>query len=462
MEQVASPAFESENESEKDSSQDREPRVAAAPWWAALDERAAALLAAKCHGTATVELRDEAAEPHSFDMGTFVFIFLENLLMPLSIMPRFCSGRGRRGLVGKSYLPATKAFSADDELLWSLKLTRSGFGASKVHSLFFGNAWPSTVGLVYCGIRWWDDATTRYFFLLNCLLQFMLRAQWAMKYAYRRKAAEQRLQNGTSLDRRAEELLFGFIPLAPWLSIVELRLAALAERMDLSQELVFRGGAADAEAMFPPHAMRWLPDAVCRPGGPDQAGAGSSDHTGWAAGRPKVDAERGEFSVTAAAVVFRALVHESRVVPIGGQPPIKVEFWSLEGGQDLLIMLCLFALGAVPLAAAVIEGGGQAIQQLSIPTLVQGGLYFGFAPLGVRGFLNAVFVNIRRRTHQQELMGALLSGAPSMAGEVATPRLVCTEQNLVAWLGCRAVLLRSFAGIQKRTEAMAGLVRQLD
>ena len=99
MEQVASPAFESEKESEKDSGQDREPRVAAAPWWAALDERAAALLAAKCHGTATVELRDEAAEPHSFDMGTFVFIFLENLLMPLSIMPRFCSGRGRRGLV---------------------------------------------------------------------------------------------------------------------------------------------------------------------------------------------------------------------------------------------------------------------------------------------------------------------------------------------------------------------------
>ena len=309
MEQVASPAFESEKESEKDSGQDREPRVAAAPWWAALDERAAALLAAKCHGTATVELRDEAAEPHSFDMGTFVFIFLENLLMPLSIMPRFCSGRGRRGLVGKSYLPATKAFSADDELLWSLKLTRSGFGASKVHSLFFGNAWPSTVGLVYCGIRWWDDATTRYFFLLNCLLQFMLRAQWAMKYAYRRKAAEQRLQNGTSLDRRAEELLFGFIPLAPWLSIVELRLAALAERMDLSQELVFRGGAADAEAMFPPHAMRWLPDAVCRPGGPDQAGA-NSDHTGWAAGRPKVDAERGEFSVTAARRVQGARARE--------------------------------------------------------------------------------------------------------------------------------------------------------
>ena len=144
MEQVASPAFESEKESEKDSGQDREPRVAAAPWWAALDERAAALLAAKCHGTATVELRDEAAEPHSFDMGTFVFIFLENLLMPLSIMPRVCGVRAHRmttcehdsksfSAEGARATPreAATAASAWRDVAW----TCTGVGETRVRSL---------------------------------------------------------------------------------------------------------------------------------------------------------------------------------------------------------------------------------------------------------------------------------------------------------------------------------------
>ena len=85
-------------------------------------------------------------------------------------------------------------------------------------------------------------------------------------------------------------------------------------------------------------------------------------------------------------------------------------------------------------------------------------IYFVNAPLGVRGFLNAVFVNITRRTEQQEFLGALLSGGPSMAGRAATPRLVRTEHGVAAWLDCRAVLLRSFAGIQRRTEAMAAIV----
>ena len=122
------------------------------------------------------------------------------------------------------------------------------------------------------------------------LCQCLLRAQWGIKYAYRRASAERRLQAGTSLDRRAEELLFGFMPLPPWLCIHELRLAALAEGVDLGAELVFHGGAAEAEAMFPRHVMRWLPDAVC------WAGA-SDDHATWRAGVARVDAVRGEFAV---------------------------------------------------------------------------------------------------------------------------------------------------------------------
>lgn len=423
--------------------------TAAAEWWAAMDEQAAGLLAVKCHAAATVELREEAAEPLRFSAGKFAAVFLENLLQPLSTLPQLCVGRWRRNLIGKSYLPATNSFAADDELLWALRLTRTGFGSSNMHSVVFGSSWPMTIGIAYCGFHWWDDAPTRYFSLLVLIFQFLLRSQWAMKYAYRRTAAEQRLQGGTSLDRRAEELLFGFGPLAPWLCIVELRLAALAEGVDLDTELVFQGGAAEAEAMFPKHVMRWLPDALCKV-------APSSEHTDWVAGLPKVHAERGEFSVTAAAIVYRALVHHSKVTPINGQPPIKTEFHSIDGAQDFMVLLCLLVFGMVPFAAAAIEG--YRINEFSTGAIIVGVFYFLNAPFGVRGFLNAVFVNIRRRTQQQELIGALLSGQPSIAGRSSTPRLVHTEQNIVAWLSCRAVLLRSFASVQRRTEAMAAIV----
>jgi hypothetical protein len=489
QEVVASPIFEAESEAEPDV-----PRVVAAPWWDAMDERTADLLAAKCQGAAAVDLREEAAEPLCFDAGRFAAIFLENLLQPLSLLPQLCVGRWRRGLVERSYLPATSEFAADDELLSALKLTRTGFGSSKVHSLVFGNAWVLSIGVLYCGVRWWDSAPARYFFLLVLIFQFLLRSQWAMKYAYRRQAAERRLQSGTSIDRRAEELLFGFIPLAPWLIILELRLAALTEGVDLGAELVFHGGAAEAEAMFPAHVMRWLPDAVCAAGGASGGGGGGGGEPsgGWAVGRPRVHLiapsspspspspsslsssssssgqqrggqQRGGppgggavFSVTGAALVYRALVHHSKVTPIDGRPPVRVEFHSIQDGADLAVMLCLLCLGLLPFGAAAIEGD-QPIEEFGTGAILIGAFYFSNAPVGVRGFLNAVFVNIRRRTQQQELMGALLSGRPcSMMMAVgggkktlaATPRLVRTERNLVAWLGCRAVLLRSFAGIQ--------------
>jgi hypothetical protein len=121
---------------------------------------------------------------------------------------------------------------------------------------------------------------------------------------------------------------------------------------------------------------------------------------------------------------------------------------------DLLVMLCLFGLGLLPIAAARVEG--YPVQGSGCIALAL--IYFVNAPLGVRGFLNAVFVNITRRTEQQEFLGALLSGGPSMAGRAVTPRLVRTEHGVAAWLDCRAVLLRSFAGIQRRTEAMAAIV----
>jgi hypothetical protein len=117
-------------------------------------------------------------------------------------------------------------------------------------------------------------------------------------------------------------------------------------------------------------------------------------------------------------------------------------------------MLCLFGLGLLPIAAARVEGYPVEGSGCIAPALI----YFVNAPLGVRGFLTAVFVNIMRRTEQQEFLGALLSCGPSMAGRAATPRLVRTEHGVAAWLDCRAVLLRSFAGIQRRTEAMAAIV----
>ena len=151
------------------------------------------------------------------------------------------------------------------------------------------------------------------------LFQLILRTQWAIKYAYRRRSAERRLMNGTSLDRRAEELLFGFMPLPPWLCILELRLAALAEGIDLGQTMVFQGGTAEAEAMFPRHVMRWLPDAICG----EEASVANDDHTLWTVGVPQVDEARGEFTVSAAAVIFRALVQHTRITPIDGRPPMK-------------------------------------------------------------------------------------------------------------------------------------------
>ena len=101
---------------------------------------------------------------------------------------------------------------------------------------------------------------------------------------------------------------------------MQLRLTALAEGVDLGAELVFHGGAAEAEAMFLRHVIRWLPHAVC------WAGA-SDDHATWRAGVARVDAVRGEFAVSAAAVVFRALVQHSKVTPIDGRPPMEFEFF---------------------------------------------------------------------------------------------------------------------------------------
>ena len=440
-------AFEMEAK-QRESQQGGEQQVAAA-WWEELDDRGAGLLAGKCHGAASVELRAEAAEPLSFDLGCFVFVFLENLLLPLSILPQLCVGRWRHNLVGKSYFPASKEFASDDELLWALKLTRTGFASSKVHALVFGNTWGMVAAVGYCGVRWWHDAPARYYFLLVLLFQVLLRSQWAIKYAYRRDAAERRLRAGTSLDRRAEELLFGFMPLAPWLCIVELRLAALIEGLDLDEQLEFHGGAAEAAEMFPQHVMRWLPDAVCRAG----ASEGWRD---WDVGTPKLDEQRGVFSMSAAALIFRALVHHSKVIPVNGQPPVKVEFHSIDGWADFVILVSLFALGMLPLAAAQLDGTSTAA--FTPGAIVLAIIYFVSAPLGVRGFLNAVFVNIRRRIQQQELMGALLSGQPSICGRVATPQLVRSEHSIAAWLRCRAVLLRSFASIQRRTEAMAAIV----
>ena len=176
-------AFEMEAK-QRESQQGGEQQVAAA-WWEELDDRGAGLLAGKCHGAASVELRAEAAEPLSFDLGCFVFVFLENLLLPLSILPQLCVGRWRHNLVGKSYFPASKEFASDDELLWALKLTRTGFASSKVHALVFGNTWGMVAAVGYCGVRWWHDAPARYYFLLVLLFQVLLRSQWAIKYAYR-------------------------------------------------------------------------------------------------------------------------------------------------------------------------------------------------------------------------------------------------------------------------------------
>ena len=53
----------------------------------------------------------------------------------------------------------------------------------------------------------WEDATAWFFFLLVLLFQVLLRSQWAVKYTCRRRSTERWLQGGTSLDRRAEELL---------------------------------------------------------------------------------------------------------------------------------------------------------------------------------------------------------------------------------------------------------------
>ena len=85
----------------------------------------------------------------------------------------------------------------------------------------------------------------------------------------------------------------------------------------------------------------------------------------------------------------------------------------------------------LPFAAAQLDGTSS---DASTPgAIVLAAIYFASAPLGVRGFLNAVFVNIRRRIQQQELMGAILSGRPSICGQAATPQLVRSGQsNLTA------------------------------
>ena len=60
--------------------------------------------------------------------------------------------------------------------------------------------------------------------------------------------------------------------------------------------------------------------------------------------------------MSAAALIFRALVHHSKVTPVNGQPPVKVEFHSIDGVADTVILVCLFALGMLPFAAAQLDG----------------------------------------------------------------------------------------------------------
>eukprot|EP01052_Picozoa_sp_SAG31_P049369 SAG31_NODE_10776_length_1099_cov_1.585000_1_plen_271_part_10 len=171
---VVSPVFGSE----RARSESAAGGVAKSSWWDGIDSSAADLLATKCNSAATVDVAEEAVEPLSFSLSTFVYIFAENLFSPLSLLPQLCTKRQRQKLVGKSYLPPSPHFASDDKLLWALKLTSLGTGSSKVHGLIFGGGWQLMAVIVYCGVTFWEDRPARYFFLLVLLFQLLLRTQW--------------------------------------------------------------------------------------------------------------------------------------------------------------------------------------------------------------------------------------------------------------------------------------------
>ena len=87
----------------------------------------------------------------------------------------------------------------------------------------------------------------------------------------------------------------------------------------------------------------------------------------------------------------------------------------------------------LPFAAAQLDGTSS---DASTPgAIVLAALYFASAPLGVRGFLNAVFVNIHRRIQQQELMGAVLSGRPMLAYACRLPPHSWCAASTASWRG---------------------------
>ena len=72
----------------------------------------------------------------------------------------------------------------------------------------------------------------------------------SVKHAYRPKSANKRMV--TSIDMRDEELIFGFMPMPPWLGVLEARLAAGRAATDLNAAITLKGDFFQFNGCCPP------------------------------------------------------------------------------------------------------------------------------------------------------------------------------------------------------------------
>jgi hypothetical protein len=134
-----------------------------------------------------------------------------------------------------------------------------------------------------------------YIVLGNCLLFFTV----SLKIATRRKAALTRLT--TTLAKRDEELLNGWIPMPPWVAIFEMRLAAAMVHHDVSLKLLFRRCSVE-------YMRRFLGGVVLNEAAP---------------GSIVTDGGSGCY-VPCNLILLRCLLQDSLTHPIDGSEPLRI------------------------------------------------------------------------------------------------------------------------------------------
>lgn len=413
----------------------------------ALDEWTAHLL----RRAAGADVAREAAEELGFDVGVFARDLLTNLCFPLDmllLLPVTLVTK-RRDLLRRlreknwvmmkdgvpverfSHLMSASIFYTTNYakfvLNWSIValLLHMVANKTKVHTLVVYN------------VAIWFFAT-----VFGCCTV-------AIKHACRREAAQSRMTTG--VDFRDEEFIFGFLPYAPWLALLESRLAAAGTPgFDATSRLRF-SGRREAEA-----GVRLVPAAL----------EAAFETCGFP---DALRVEEGDtYSVSAGALLFRVALEHSTVGRLAPRAALAGEtsFNPLQPGAlatptDVVYSAFVAAIVAVPFvvarcaddALADLDGRDVAVLVLCALPPVNGyviGLNATF-----RTWFQAVRKSISRRCDALRFLGALVKADD---GDATLPRLVPDAANLELWLRLRDATRALDANVRLRVDCVLGLL----